>query len=46
MKRDKYLELARELKKKKKKAMEHEGDRGTNCNWCTWNDPQRLRIKG
>ena len=35
----KYLDLARELKK----AVEHEGDGDTNCNWCTWNDPQRLR---
>ena len=31
-KRDKYLELARELKK----TMEHEGDRYTNCDWCLW----------
>ena len=22
--------------------MEREGDGNTNCNWCTWNDPQRL----
>ena len=22
--------------------MEHEGDGDTNCNWFTWNDPQRL----
>ena len=29
-KRDKYLDLARELKK----TMEHESDSGTNCNWC------------
>ena len=29
-KRDKYLELARELKK----TMEHEGDNYTNCDWC------------
>ena len=21
------------------KAMEHEGNGDTNCNWCTWNDP-------
>ena len=29
-KRDKYLDLARELKK----TMEHEGDNYTNCDWC------------
>ena len=22
--------------------MEHEGDGDTNCNWCTWNYPQRI----
>ena len=22
--------------------MEHEGDGDTNCNWCTWNNPQRI----
>ena len=32
-KKDKYLDLARELKK----TMEHEGDNYTNCNWCIWN---------
>ena len=37
-KRDKYLDLAIELKK----TMEHEGDSDTNCNWCTWNNPQRI----
>ena len=37
-KRDKYLDLARELKK----AMEHAGDGDTNCNRYTWNGPQRL----
>ena len=30
--RDKYLDLARELKK----TMKHEGDNNTNCNWCFW----------
>ena len=35
---DKYLNLARELKK----TMEHEDDSDTNCNWCTWNNPQRI----
>ena len=32
-KKDKYLNLARELKK----IMEHAGDNYTNCNWCVWN---------
>ena len=31
-KKDKYLDLARELKK----TMEHEGDNCTNCDWCFW----------
>ena len=31
-KRDKYLDLARELKK----TMEHEGDNYINCDWCFW----------
>ena len=31
-KKDKYLNLARELKK----AMEHESDDCTNCDWCFW----------
>ena len=31
-KKDKYLDLARELKK----TMEHEGDDYTNCDWCFW----------
>ena len=29
---DKYLDLARGLKKK---TIEHENDDNTNCNWCT-----------
>ena len=32
-KKDKYLDLARELKKT---TMEHEGDNYTNCDWCSW----------
>ena len=32
-KKDKYLDLARELKK----TIEHEDDNYTNCNWCVWN---------
>ena len=31
-KKDKYLDLARELKK----TMEHEGDDYSNCDWCFW----------
>ena len=31
--KDKYLDLARELKK----TMEHAGDNYDNCNWCVWN---------
>ena len=40
-KRDKYLDLARELKK----IMEHIDDGDTNYNWCTWNNPQRIDNK-
>ena len=36
-KRDKYLDFGREPKKKQ--TIKHEGDA---CNWCTWNNPQRL----
>ena len=32
-KKDKYLNLAMELKK----TMEHAVDNYTNCNWCLWN---------
>ena len=31
-----YLGLAREL------TAEHESNDDTNCNWCTWNDLQRV----
>ena len=31
--KDKYHDLARELKK----TMEHAGNNYTNCNWCVWN---------
>ena len=31
-KKDKYLDLARDLKK----TVEHAGDNYTNCNWCFW----------
>ena len=33
-KKDKYLDLARELKK----TEEHESDDCTNCNWCFWHN--------
>ncbi len=32
VKKEKYLDQAREVKKK----MEHEGDNFTNCDWCFW----------
>ena len=31
-KKDKYFDLAREIKKNTK----HEGDNYTNCDWCLW----------
>ena len=31
-KRNKYIDLARELKK----TMEHEGDNNTSFDWCFW----------
>ena len=31
-KKDKYLDLARELKN----TMEHDGNNYTNCDWCFW----------
>ena len=40
-KKDKYLDLARELKK----TMEHEGDNYTICDWCFWHSNSRI-IKG
>ena len=39
--KDKYLDLARELKK----TMEHERDNYTSRNWCFWYSHQRI-IKG
>ena len=38
-KKDKYLDLAREFKKK---TMEHASDNHTNCNLCVWNSNQRI----
>ena len=40
-KKDKYLDLARGLKK----TMEHEGDNYTNCDWCFWYSNKGL-LKG
>ena len=40
-KRDKYLDLARELKK----SVEHESDDYTNCNWCSWYSQQRIGTR-
>ena len=37
-KKDKYLDLVRELKK----TVEHAGDNFTNCNWCIWNRNGRI----
>ena len=37
-KRDKYLDLARELKE----TLEHEGYGDINCSWCASNIPQRI----
>ena len=33
-----YLDFTSE----QKKGREHEGDSDTNCNWCTWNYPERI----
>ena len=38
-KKNKYLDLARELKKK---TMEHEGDNYTSRDWCSWFSHQRI----
>ena len=35
-KKDKYLDL------KTKTTIEHESDADSKCNWCAWNDPQKL----
>ena len=36
-KRDKYGPY-----KRVEETMEHEGDDDIICNWCTWNNPQRI----
>ena len=43
----KKIQILRSLQRTKK-AMEHEGDGDTNCNWCTRNDLQRIskRTRG
>ena len=38
-KKDKYLLLSKELKKK---TVEHESDGDINCSWCAWSDPQKI----
>ena len=40
-KKDKYFDLARELKK----TMEHEDDNYTNSDWCFWNGTRGLGNK-
>ena len=37
-KRDKYRDLARELKK----TVEHESENSTNCNWYSWYSHQKI----
>ena len=41
-KKDKYVDLARELKKK---TMEHEGDGDTSCKWCARSSHQSIVKK-
>ena len=41
-KEDKYLNLAREMKKK---TVEHETEGNTNCNWCSWYSYQRIGTR-
>ena len=40
-KKDKYLDLARKLKK----TVKHENDENTNCNWCSWHSHQKIDTK-
>ena len=40
-KKDKYLDLIRELKK----TVEHENDDYTKCNWCSWYSHQRIDTR-
>ena len=41
-KRDQYLDFVREVKKKNKKTLGHEGVGDPSCIWCTWNNSQRI----
>ena len=41
VKKDKYLDLSRDLKK----TMEYDGKNYTNCDWCFWPSSKRI-IKG
>ena len=44
-KKDEYVDLARELKKKQnKQTIEHEGDDCTNCNWCFWHSWRTWKL--
>ena len=40
-KKDKYLDLTRELKK----SMELESNGYTNCNWCSWYSHQKIGLE-
>ena len=40
-KKDKYLDLERELNK----TVKHESDVYTSCNWCSWYSHQRIGTK-
>ena len=42
-KRDKYADLAKELKKKT--TLEHESDNYTNCNWYYWYSNRRIGME-
>ena len=42
-KKDKYLDLARKLKKTT--TMKHESDGDTNCKWCTRYSHQRIDTR-
>ena len=41
-------EKKRQILRSCERTKKHEGDSDTSCNWCTWNDPQRLskRVGG
>ena len=41
-KKDEYVDIARELKKDKQQGNMKVTVIHTICNWCIWNNPQRL----